>query len=83
MATLKSKFINQPGYGTGFGSFAFHPDFAKNGLLYTTHAEPAGSAKADFDYPDSIPVVLQWILTEWKPTRQLSRFQVKAVKYSV
>ena len=66
MATLKSKFINQPGYGTGFGSFAFHPDFAKNGLLYTTHAEPAGSAKADFDYPDSIPVVLQWILTEWK-----------------
>jgi len=66
MATLKPKFINQPGLATGFGSFAFHPEFAKNGLLYTTHTEPAGSAKPDFKYPDSIPVVLQWVLTEWK-----------------
>ena len=24
------------------------------------------SAKADFSYPDSIPVLLQWVLTEWK-----------------
>jgi len=66
MAILKPKFINQPGLATGFGSFAFHPEFAKNGLLYTTHAELAGSARADFTYPDSIPVVLQWVLTEWK-----------------
>ena len=66
MTTLKPKFIHQPGLATGFGSFAFHPEFAKNGLLYTTHAEPPGSAKADFNYPDSIPVTLQWVLTEWK-----------------
>jgi glucose/arabinose dehydrogenase/mono/diheme cytochrome c family protein len=66
MAKLKSKFINQPGLATGFGSFAFHPEFSKNGLLYTTHTEPPGSAKADFSYPDSIPVMLQWVLTEWK-----------------
>jgi len=66
MASLKSKFINQPGLATGFGSFAFHPEFSKNGLLYTTHTEPPGTAKADFDYPDSIPVLLQWVLTEWK-----------------
>ncbi len=66
MAALKSKFINQPGLATGFGSFAFHPEFAKNGLLYTTHTEPPGSGKADFSYADSIPVVLQWVLTEWK-----------------
>jgi len=66
MATLKPKFINQPGLATGFGSFTFHPEFSKNGLLYTTHAEPPGSAKADFSYPDSIPVLLQWVLTEWK-----------------
>ena len=66
MTSLKPKFIHQPGFATGFGSFAFHPDFPKNGLLYTTHAEPAGSAKADFNYPDSIPVLLQWVLTEWK-----------------
>jgi glucose/arabinose dehydrogenase/mono/diheme cytochrome c family protein len=66
IAALKPKFINQPGLATGFGSFAFHPEFAKNGLLYTTHTEPAASAKADFNYPDSLPVVLQWVLTEWK-----------------
>jgi glucose/arabinose dehydrogenase/mono/diheme cytochrome c family protein len=66
MVSLKPKFINQPGLATGFGSFAFHPEFAKNGLLYTTHTEPPASAKADFSYPDSIPVLLQWVLTEWK-----------------
>ena len=36
MAKLRPHFINQPGLATGFGSFAFHPEFAKNGLLYTT-----------------------------------------------
>jgi mono/diheme cytochrome c family protein len=66
MASLKPKFINQPGLATGFGSFAFHPEFSKNGLLYTTHTEPPASAQADFSYPDSIPVLLQWVLTEWK-----------------
>jgi hypothetical protein len=46
MAKLKTKFINEPGLATGFGSFAFHPDFFQNGLLYTTHTEAAGSGKA-------------------------------------
>jgi len=59
-------FIDQPGFGTGLGNFAFHPDFPKNGLLYTTHTEPAGSAPADFALPDSIPAALQWVLTEWR-----------------
>lgn len=66
MAKMKPAFINEPGLATGFGSFAFHPQFAKNGLIYTTHTEPAGSAKADFSYADSIKVSLQWVLTEWK-----------------
>ena len=66
MAKLKPNFINEPGLATGFGSFAFHPQFAKNGLFYTTHTEKADSAKADFSYADSIPVALQWVLTEWK-----------------
>ncbi|WP_169337661.1 PQQ-dependent sugar dehydrogenase [Segetibacter koreensis] len=66
MAKLKPKFVNEPGLATGFGSFAFHPQFATNGLIYTTHTEPPGSAKADFAYPDSIKVTLQWVLTEWK-----------------
>jgi mono/diheme cytochrome c family protein len=59
-------FINEPGLATGWGSYAFHPDFYKNGLLYTTHTERKGSARADFAYADSIPVALQWIVTEWK-----------------
>ena len=66
MKSLRKDFINEPGLATGFGSFAFHPDFQKNGLLYTSHCEPKGTAKADFGYADSIPVELQWVVTEWK-----------------
>lgn len=61
-----NEFIDNPGWGTGLGSFDFHPEFDKNGLFYTTHTEPANSSKADFAIPDSIPVKLQWVLTEWK-----------------
>ena len=66
MTALKPNFIHKPGLATGFGSFAFHPEFAKNGLLYTSHTEPAGTANADFGYADSIKVTLQWVLSEWK-----------------
>lgn len=66
MAKLKSNFIDKPGLATGFGSFAFHPEFLKNGLLYTGHTEAPGSAKADFHYADSIPVTLQWVVSEWR-----------------
>ncbi len=66
MAKLRPAFINQPGLATGFGSFAFDPNFTKNGLLYTSHTEAAGTGKADFGYADSIKVTLQWVLTEWK-----------------
>ncbi|WP_149274889.1 PQQ-dependent sugar dehydrogenase [Pareuzebyella sediminis] len=59
-------FISEPGLATGFGSFAFHPDFERNGLLYTTHTEPKGTATPDFTYADSIPKRLQWVLKEWK-----------------
>jgi len=64
----KPAFINQPGLATGFGSFAFHPGFAQNGLFYTTHCEAAHAKKADFPIPDSIPQTLQWVLCEWKAT---------------
>ncbi len=59
-------FIDHPGLGTGLGSFAFHPEFEKNGLFYTTHTEPAKTAQADFSINDSIRTTLQWVLTEWK-----------------
>lgn len=62
-------FVPQPGLGTGFGSWAFHPRFAENGLLYTTHTEPARTKPADFALPDSLPIALQWVLSEWKADR--------------
>ncbi len=66
MAELMPKFIREPGLATGFGSYAFHPDFDKNGLLYTGHTEPAGSAPADFSFSDTIDVRLQWVVSEWR-----------------
>jgi cytochrome c553 len=75
-----AQFISKPGLGTGFGSFAFHPLFTKNGLLYTTHTEKAKTAPANFTYADSIPVALQWVLTEWKldnPSASIFRGQPK------
>ncbi|MDA0196146.1 MAG: PQQ-dependent sugar dehydrogenase [Bacteroidetes bacterium] len=66
MAQEMPDFIPQPGLATGFGSFAFHPEFLQNGLMYTTHTEPPGTQLADFSYADSIPVTLQWVLQEWK-----------------
>ena len=66
MAALRPAFINQPGLGSGFGSFCFHPDFFNNGLLYTTHTEKGKTAKADFAINDSIKPSIQWVVTEWK-----------------
>lgn len=63
---LKPSFIHAPGLASGFGSFAFHPDFMQNGLLYTTHTEKANTLPADYTYSDSIKTALQWVVTEWK-----------------
>lgn len=61
-----SDFRDTPGLGTGFTSFAFHPEFATNGKMYTSHAERAGAATADF--PVSGNVALQGVLLEWTAT---------------
>lgn len=66
LSTELPNFIDRPGFGSGFGSFVFHPDFDTNGLLYTTHTEPPKTTIADFAFNDSIKVSLQWVLTEWK-----------------
>ncbi|WP_080056117.1 PQQ-dependent sugar dehydrogenase [Spirosoma aerolatum] len=62
---LIENFINEPGLGTGLGSFAFHPDFLKNGLIYTTHTESFKGKRADYSYSDSVEVALQWVVSEW------------------
>ncbi len=68
MSKERPGFIHKPGHATGFGSYAFHPEFYTNGFFYTTHTEKAHAAPADFGYADSIRVSLQWVLTEWKIT---------------
>ena len=63
---MRPKMVSKPGWGTGLGSFAFHPEFEENGLFYTAHTEPGGTAKADVGFTDSLKVFMQWVLTEWK-----------------
>src|SRR5690606_25141948 len=75
---LRSDFVSSPGLGTGFGSFAFHPGFEENNLLYTTHAEKFKDKPGDLGFDDSVKVGLQWVLTEWKVQDPLKfPFQVK------
>ena len=69
MRQQKPLFIDAPGLATGFGSFAFHPEFLKNGLIYTGHTEKPGADAADFRYADSIPATVQWVITEWTADR--------------
>lgn len=59
-------FVNEPGLGTGLGSFAFHPEYLQNGLIYITHTESFQGKRADYGYNDSIKVALQWVVSEWK-----------------
>ena len=66
-------FVFEPGIGTGLGSFAFHPDFANNGLLYTTHAELTPEKKAiNDDWYEKVTIpfkgtpTLQWVISEWR-----------------
>lgn len=58
-------FATSPGKGSGFASWAFHPNFVNNGLFYTTHTEAPDSAPADFVIPDTIDVRVQAVLSEW------------------
>jgi glucose/arabinose dehydrogenase/mono/diheme cytochrome c family protein len=63
---LVADFINEPGLGTGLGSFAFHPDYQRNGLIYITHTEAYKGKSADYELHDSIKVAMQWVVSEWK-----------------
>jgi hypothetical protein len=50
---------------TGLQSFALHPQFASNGLLYTTHTEFVGLVAANIGSPEPQTIVRHAILTEW------------------
>jgi hypothetical protein len=57
---------------SGFIAFTFHPEFARNGLLYTVHAEhgPNNPTKPDFIPPGYAlkDVTYHNIVTEWRAT---------------
>lgn len=57
---------------SGFIGFAFHPDFARNGLFYTVHAErgPGNPKKPDFIPPGYTiaDVTYHNVITEWHAT---------------
>ncbi len=59
-------YLNQPGLSSGFAQFAFHPEFYKNGLLYTAHSEPAATKPADFTFEDTLECAMQFVISEWK-----------------
>ena len=68
-------FVFDPGIATGLGSFAFHPDFVRNGLFYTTHAEITPSTPAineawyeQIVIPNLGTPPLYWVLSEWHAT---------------
>ena len=66
-------FVDRPGLGSGLGSFAFHPDFRSNGLLYTVHTESVGSAAPDMTGPRPSEPVIQGVITEWHADDPLGR----------
>jgi hypothetical protein len=57
---------------SGFIGFAFHPEFARNGLFYTVHAErgPGNPKKPDFIPPGYTIADVSYhnIITEWHAT---------------
>jgi hypothetical protein len=57
---------------SGFIGFVFHPEFARNGLFYTVHAErgPGNPKMPDFIPPGFTPkdVTYHNIITEWHAT---------------
>jgi glucose/arabinose dehydrogenase len=66
------EFMCNPGVASGLGSFALHPEFARNGIFYTTHSEllRGNPAVNSTDIPPDVPAYetppLEWVLTEWR-----------------
>src|SRR5687767_1133712 len=57
---------------SGFVGFDFHPEFARNGLFYTVHAEraPGNPATPNFIPPGYTPADVTYhnVITEWRAT---------------
>ena len=54
-----------PDLGTGLVSFAFHPEFATNGIFYPTHIETVGSTPPNLEPAIPVGAIQHSIVTEW------------------
>src|SRR3954462_2161046 len=54
-----------PTSGKGLRGFAFHPDFANNGLLYTMHRESTSGGTATFGTGSGGSAIAHYVLGEW------------------
>lgn len=68
-----TNFADNPRLGSGFGFFAFHPEFATNGLFYTVHTERFDAlTNIDPDYTSAGEDDMHGIITEWTATNPLA-----------
>ncbi|WP_127479539.1 PQQ-dependent sugar dehydrogenase [Nocardioides pantholopis] len=59
-------FYSGRGMGSGFGFVTFHPDFRRNGKLYTVHTEKFGAiGTKPTTYPAQPNTFLHSVVTEW------------------
>ncbi|MCA9235250.1 MAG: PQQ-dependent sugar dehydrogenase [Planctomycetales bacterium] len=64
--SLRASFSTSgPFSGQGLRGFAFHPDFANNGLLYTMSRESTSGGSATFDTAGGGNAVAHYALGEW------------------
>lgn len=59
-------FAEEPRLGSGFGFFAFHPEFSSNGKFYTVHTERFNALTNNVpDYTSAGTDDMHGIITEW------------------
>jgi glucose/arabinose dehydrogenase len=62
-------FFSGRGLGSGSGFVTFHPDFKRNGKLYTVHTETGAALSKPTTWPSHAnPPFLHSIITEWTAT---------------
>ncbi len=80
IANTHEDFINSPGFAMGFSSFAFSPNFAKDGYLYTAHSEKKTNLKKDFALPVEHPGKYEWVVSRWTFDEAKTRIDKESYK---
>lgn len=58
--------LESSGLQLGFVSFAFHPEFASNGLFYTAHTEAPGATPPNLEPAIPAAILHHAVVTEWQ-----------------